>query len=62
MEEASVVPDNVRSRGMRETEPSYRGDGKKQARSGGFQCYSIAIFIAEYRRNSFCPGEGFLHE
>src|SRR5712692_9380372 len=37
VEEASDDSDNVRSRGMRETQPSYRGEEKMQARSGEFE-------------------------
>jgi hypothetical protein len=35
VEEASDVPDNVKSRGIREMQQSYRGEEKMQAGSGG---------------------------
>jgi hypothetical protein len=38
VEEASDVPGNVRSRGTRETQPSYRREEKMQVGSGAFEC------------------------
>src|ERR1700682_799807 len=45
VEEASDVPDNVKSRGIRETQPSYRGEEKMQAGSGGGKVVSDQLSV-----------------
>src|ERR1700716_2836643 len=42
VEEFSDLPDNVRSRGTRGTQPSYRGEEKMQAGSGALECYFVS--------------------
>src|SRR5437879_12929540 len=54
MEEASVMPDNVGSRGILETEPSHRGEGKKQAGSGYSNASRCERVNEEWRRNYIC--------
>jgi len=61
MDEASVLPDNVRSRGMRETEPSYRGKEKKQAGSGELERYLVGELSRSADEIPFAPGEMLVH-
>src|SRR5437879_5957955 len=64
-EEGSNVADNVRSRGIREMQPSYPGDEKMQAGIGGEKELSVIIsyqflVFSESRRKSVWWGRRWL--
>src|SRR5216684_6570793 len=61
VEEASDDSDNVRSRGMRETQPSYRGEEKMQAGSGELERSSIRTdSAANADEVPLAPGKRFV--